>query len=180
MLARLPQNPLIQIRRPQPGRVSTLALIPDGAAGIAATLEIMARVTRACRIDAALRDLACHIIASAPEKDTRAEASALHAWVRDTIRYTSDVHDVETIQDPHVLLKSRHGDCDDKSVLLATLAQCVGIPARFVAVSFTPGEYVHVLPQLLIDGVWVSAEVTEPVSMGWFPQNVIGCLVVEV
>ena len=140
----------------------------------------MARMVRACRTDPAVRDRACALVASVPEKDTLAEAKALHQWVRDNIRYTSDIHDVETLQDPTILMRSGHGDCDDKTVLLACLAQTVGIPARLVAVGFEHGVYTHVLPQLMINGEWVSAETTEPVSLGWFPSDVVDCLVVEV
>lgn len=137
-------------------------------------------MVRACRLDVAVRDRACAVIAHVDEKDTLAELRALHEWVRDNIRYTSDIRDVETIQDPTTLLRSRHGDCDDKSVLLACMAECIGIPSRFVAVAFTRNVYTHVLPQFLIDGAWISAETTEPVSVGWFPPAVVGCLVAEV
>ena len=166
--------------RPIQPRISTLAVIPHGEAGTLATLEIMARVVRESRIDARLRDTALCIIAHVPSKNTWQEAEAVQEWIRDNIRYTSDVWDVETLQDPITLLQSRNGDCDDMSTLAATLLNCIGVECRFIAVAFNFEEYSHVLPQARIGGKWVTVETTENVTLGWYPPDVTKQLVVAI
>lgn len=152
-------------------QVARLALIPDGDAGTRVTLKAMANFIRHRRFYPAIRRLAESIIANVPEKNAFAEASAIHAWVRDNIRYTPDVANVETLQDPLLLLETRQGDCDDKSMLFAALAQSVGMDVVFIAVAFG-GQFEHVLPAVLIDGEWVAAETTENVPLGWVPENI--------
>jgi len=150
----------------------TLAVIPSGERGTKATLEVMARLVRERRTDTIIRALVESIIQFVPEKDAIAEASAVQQWVRDNIRYTADVADVETLKDPVMLLQSRYGDCDDKSTLVAALLQTIGYPVRFVAIAFPHEEFSHVYAEVEIDGQWIAVETTEPVELGWFPENV--------
>lgn len=132
----------------------------------------MAELVRRYRKDPDLIFLARDITSAAPQKSYSAEASLIHAFVRDSIRYVRDVLDVETLQSPDITLAIRSGDCDDKSVLAATLLAAVGHPVRFVAVAVDGGELSHVLPETKIGERWIAIETTEPVNMGWFPQRV--------
>jgi transglutaminase-like putative cysteine protease len=116
--------------------------------------------------------LAREISSAAPQKGYRAEASLIHAFVRDSIRYVRDVLDVETLQSPDITLAVQSGDCDDKSILAATLLTAIGHPVRFTAVAIDGGELSHVLPETKIGSEWVAVETTEPVALGWFPQRV--------
>ncbi len=52
----------------------------------------------------------------------------LHRFVRDNIRYIKDIRDVETVAYPDITLQQGQGDCDDKSVLLASLLESIGHP----------------------------------------------------
>ncbi len=115
-----------------------------------------------------------------PAKDTHAEVTAIFEFVRDNIRYTRDVLNVETICTPLMTITRRVGDCDDKSTLLATLAEAVGYPTRFVIGSFDGTcNYSHVWVQILTDDGWIDADACEENEpLGWAPEN-ISCLYTE-
>lgn len=155
---------------------ATLANIPDGPDGVRETLKVMAAIAKQYRRDPAIRLLAESIVRNAgvQERDYRGEVAALHAYVRDSIRYTLDVNDVETLKAPPVTLETGMGDCDDKSLLLATLLESMGHPARFVAVGFAPDCFEHVLVETRIGGPrdWIALEATEAVEAGWYPDDV--------
>lgn len=179
--------------------------IPSGVAGVRATLKVMVSVVRAVlapnnpKAWSALRSLgfsivfdpgvatqnllmlrttAQHTIQMCGEKDYLCEARALQSYVRDTIRYTRDMRTAETIQFPDKTLTYQSGDCDDKSILLAALAETVGFHTRFCAIGVQGQDFSHVSAQLLIPGKgWVNAE-TIPIDnvgskapLGWFPQD---------
>lgn len=119
-----------------------------------------------------IRELALSLIERHDQKDWQNEIRSLHAFVRDRIRYTRDIRGVETLQTPWATLDIRQGDCDDKSILLASLLESVGHPTRIVAVGFVPGTCSHVLVETRIGNKWIAAETTEPVQLGWYPRNV--------
>lgn len=153
--------------------------ISDGPEGIRETLDAMRAIVREWRVRPEIRSLAESLIAGVPEKEFGLEAAALHAWVRDSIRYTQDVNEVETLKTPDVLLASRQGDCDDKAILLAALLESIGHPARFVAIAFEPDQFEHVYVETRVGPAWnwVAAETTEPVEFGWRPQGAISRMV---
>lgn len=155
---------------PQP--TSTLQALPEGPAGVAATLAQMRRWTKEYRTDPAIRAVAESIVASLPGKSYFAEAAAVQDYVRDTIRYTRDVYDVETLKTPPELLKSRFGDCDDMALLAGTLLQSIGHPVRYVAFAFeSPDVFEHVYLETKIGTRWVGVECTEPMHLGWVPES---------
>lgn len=139
----------------------------------------MVSIVRKTRTTLPVRTLAQQLVQGCPEQDDLCEASALFEFVRDRIRYVRDVHDVETLQFPEQTLQLGSGDCDDKAMLLAALAESIGFGTRFCAVRMN-GEPIpsHVSPQLLIRGQgWVNAEVI-PIDtsgaradLGWFPPQ---------
>jgi len=154
-----------------PAGNSTLGLIPDGPAGIAATLKIMGQMVRTNKKDiATVRNTALQLIAPLEQKDYAGEVRALHAYVRDAIRYCHDITDVETVQTPQVTLQCAAGDCDDKAVLLCALLESIGHPTKFVAIGFSPNVYEHVYCETKIGCNWISLETTEPVDAGWAPN----------
>lgn len=155
-------------------RPNRLAAVPDGEAGVRATLSAMVRLTKIYRTTTTVRDQAEQIIAGVMQKDYWGEVAAVHAWVRDAVRYTQDVRDVETLKTPIETLRSMAGDCDDKSLLAGTLLEAIGFRVRYVAVGFeAPGEYEHVYLEVLIGAHWVSVETTEQVALGWAPRGTL-------
>jgi transglutaminase-like putative cysteine protease len=153
-------------------QAATLGYIPEGPAGTRATLDYMVKLARVYKTNLDVRNQAEQIVAGVREKDFWGEAAAIQAWVRDNIRFTQDINGIETIKTPAELLASGQGDCDDKSLLAATLLESIGHPARFVAVGYTPdGEFEHVYAETKIGDAWIGVETTENVPLGWKPET---------
>lgn len=152
----------------------TLGTLPAGNAGIAATLKAMVKLAREFKKDAGVRELATRLVRDLPQYDTLGEVRALHAFVRDAIRYTNDIRGVETVQTPRTTLETGVGDCDDKSLLLASLLESIGRPARFVAIDVGAGKLSHVLVETRVgrSGKWLPLETIKPVPAGWWPPGV--------
>lgn len=156
-------------------RPMTLGMVPSGDPGIAGTLRRMVRLTREGKKDPGVRQVAAQLVRDLPQYDTLGEIRALHAFVRDSIRYTNDIRGVELLQTPRATLEMGVGDCDDKSVLLASLLESIGRPTRFVAVAFPPGNaFSHVLVETRFgsSGKWLPLETIKPVEVGWYPPGV--------
>lgn len=163
------------------GLVSALFSIPDGAEGVRQTLYLMRSLANQYKTNLALRSLAASLVQPLDQKDFAGEVKALHAFVRDRIRYLKDVDDVETVQSPDKTLQLGYGDCDDKATLLATLLKSIGHPARFVAIGTgKPGDYSHVFVDTFIKGRWIPLETTEPVPAGWSPPKITSYMIVKV
>jgi transglutaminase-like putative cysteine protease len=113
------------------------------------------------------------------EKDNLGEAKAIFDAVRQNVRYTSDIHGIDTYQKPSHTLRLRGGDCDDLSVLLCSAAMSVGIPCRFSVIRtkdsadwnhiFAEAGFPRARPQK-----WVSMDASLPVHFGWrAPRSMI-------
>ncbi len=153
------------------GRMKTiLSQLPSGVAGTRATLRAMARLVAVFHVEHIIYQLARTIVRNVPGKDYLGELQAVQTWVRAHIRYTRDIHGIESLQWPTRTLEMGHGDCDDQAVLVASLLSAIGFPVRFRAVGWRAGAYVHVLTEgQLPGGRWVTVETTEPVAVGWEP-----------
>ena len=148
----------------------TLKSVPSGVAGIRATLSKMRLLTREAKKSLPIRMQAVALVSHLPQKDFKAEIRAIHAFVRDRIRYVKDVNGVELLHTPEKLLEIGQGDCDDKSMLVASLLESIGHPTRFVAISNAPSKFCHVYVETKIGGNWYSVETTENVAVGWQPK----------
>lgn len=165
---------LLQLVQDHPPQASSLSALPEGAAGIRATLSAMMRAARDAETTLEIRSLAERIVQHVAPKDYAGELRAIQAWVKNNIRYTRDPVTTETLKIPHALLESPYGDCDDQATLVAALAMSIGFPARFVAIGVNePGTFDHVYAEVKLGTVWVSVETTEPVDVGWQPENVV-------
>jgi hypothetical protein len=72
------------------------------------------------------------------------QAEAIYEWVRDNISYVADPLDSEYIQLPEETLNNGGGDCDDQSVLLASMLMCIGFKCVLVFIK----KHVYVAVQL--------------------------------
>lgn len=151
---------------------------PDGSDGVKNTLRHMRAFVRAGRVDPSIRSTALNLLALVPERDTQGEIRVLFEFVRDRIRYVSDVLDVETLADAKRTLETAAGDCDDKAILLASLLESVGIGTQFVATGYeTPGFFEHVYVRALTpNGQWLPLDASEPHAMGWEPPAPVSIL----
>ncbi len=154
--------------------------IPNGKPGTKATLKLMRQLVIQGKRNIHIRQLALDIVKNNNQKDWENEAKELHEFVRDKIRYIKDINGIETIQTPLKTLEIKQGDCDDKSVLLATLLETIGHPVRFIAVGFSPDTFSHVLIQTKIGSKWISAETTEPWEFGQYPKNIKNMMIINI
>lgn len=162
---------------------SQLCQIPDGIAGTKATLIVMRDVTRQAKRNVQIRLLATQLVGhlnSGNSKNWIAEIKTLHRFVRDNIRYVKDIKNIETLQTPEKTLEFGHGDCDDKSTLLAALLEVIGHPARFAAVGFKPNDFNHVYVETKLGNKWIPLETTENVNVGWHPPNIKAKMVINI
>jgi hypothetical protein len=162
---------------------SALLSVRSGDAGVTDTLKLMAQLARQYKVNPVIRQTSARIVQPCPAKDDLSEAGALQNWVRANIRYVGDVLDVETVQTPDYTLQERYGDCDDQSVLLASLLLAIGIPAAYCAVGVDGATFSHVMAIAIIrqhtQVLYTPLETTlakdpvtgEAIGPGWFPQN---------
>ncbi len=151
---------------------SRLQALPDGESGIRETMKLMRQLVRTGKKNTIIRMKALSLITKAQQKDWLSEIKALHEFVRDHIRYVKDTRGVEVLHTPEKLLEIGQGDCDDKSILLASLLESIGHPTRFIVMSQVKGKFCHVFVETKVKDKWISLETTEPVPMGWKPKNI--------
>lgn len=111
-----------------------------------------------------------------PEKDASAEIRTIFAYVRNNVRYTGDIHNVDTFQTAARTLEIGVGDCDDAAVLLATLFAAAGYPVKFRVIQ-ARGEpdwsHIFVLVGLPPDNPreWIALDATVRQPAGWHPPE---------
>lgn len=145
--------------------------IPEGVQGIKETLRAMGRLIQDGKRSMRVRDQAQQLVKDLPAKAYRKEVEALHAFVRDKMRYCQDTTDIEVVQTAEASLRIMQGDCDDKAVLLCSLLESIGHKTRLVAIGFEPGIFEHVYLDTMIGPYWESCETTEDVNVGWEPES---------
>lgn len=160
-------------------RKATLQGLPSGTAGAQATVRTMRQLVRDAVRDPAqqIRETALRIIGNANFTD---QVRAIQQWVQTSIRYVRDPPDVELVQTPQVTLQLRAGDCDDQSVLTASLLHSIGHPAQFIAVGLNGGPLSHVMVQTLIGQRWVGVETILPRPLGWMPGVITSHYILKV
>ena len=156
--------------------------IPSGKAGTVVTLKLMRGLVRRYKTAASIRTLSQILTRNLPDKNYTREADVIFKFVRDKVRYVRDVNGVETIQTPIQTIKLGSGDCDDKSLLVATMLESIGHPTRFIAVGLNGGGFSHVFAETKIgnnNDRWVSLETTQVVPMGMKPKNITSHLIMR-
>ena len=146
--------------------------ISDGRAGVKETLDIMAKLAREYSIVPRIILTSRMLLSGVPPKAWKKEIRALFNFVQKHIRYTRDTSETELLMTPTRLLDIRSGDCDDKSLLLATLLLSIDHPVRFKAVGFEPGVLSHVYVQAKCGADWIALDATENFGMGWEPPDI--------
>ncbi len=154
---------------PSPVFTARLSEAPSGDAGFFHTIRTMRALVRAARIDPFVINTAVSIIHAEIEHDKRAEAAALFRFVRDSVRFVSDVAGLETLSDPRMTLQRMVGDCDDQATLLAALLESVGYPTRFVMAGYQTPMFEHVYLQTWVDGEWINCDPTQRYAFGEAP-----------
>lgn len=157
------------------GAKVTRGRLPGGDAGTRKTLGIMRQLAEQGAKDVTVREAAIAVVRSAGARahDAAAELRALFVFVRDAVRFTSDVVGVETLQGPRYTLQVLAGDCDDRATLLVALARSIGIAAdlsfRAVAINRNaPGAFSHVYVVAKVAGKRIALDPTYSQNLaGW-------------
>lgn len=159
--------------------LARLGQIPNGEAGAKATMQAMRDLVIAAVRDPKqqVRETALAIIGNTGYVD---QVRKLQAWVHANIAYVNDPVTVELVQTPQYTMQQKAGDCDDQSVLLASLLDATGHPARFIAVGLAGAPLSHVLVQTLIGTQWVGVETIVAKPLGWMPAPVTSHYIVKV
>jgi transglutaminase-like putative cysteine protease len=157
----------------------TTVPMSNGFRGIEQTIRTMRQLVNQFKTDATIRQVAMQIVFLTPEKDEYSEIESIFNFVRDHIRYVKDVYGVETLALPTITLATRMGDCDDQSVLLASLLESIGYPTQFVIAGYNaPGVYEHVYVRVLCNRATIGMDATEQQYLGWEPADP-ACLMTE-
>lgn len=155
--------------------------IPGGSQGTRATLKIMARLVKKGKRDHRLRELALSIVKRNRNKDYVGEVKSIHEWVKKNIRYVRDIRGIETVQTPQKTLEFGQGDCDDHSILVATLLETIGHMTRLKAIGFMPDSYQHVYTETKLGpkskNMWIAVETTEPWKLGKAAKNPVAIMI---
>jgi hypothetical protein len=157
----------------EPALSGSVVTIAEGTAGIMQTLRAMRGFVDQGKRDPAVRGVAVSLVHLVPERDDLGEIRTLFEYVRDRIRYVSDVNGVETIHSAAKIIELQAGDCDDKVILLASLLESIGYITRFIVTGHNyPGVFDHVyLAVMLGDGSFLPLDASEPVAPGWEPPG---------
>lgn len=165
------QNVVMRLA-PQAQLSGTVHHIADGLPGIFQTLATMRAMVSRYKVDPSIRHAAVNVVYLTPEKDEYAEVQAIFEFVRDHVRYLKDVNGVETLATPDKTLQMLIGDCDDQTVLLASMLESVGYPTRFIVAGYSDTESLeHVYMQVLVRGEWIDCDPTEREPLGYAPPN---------
>lgn len=161
-----------------------LLAIPNGPPGTRQTLKLMRRFVIEGKKYYPLRKLALSIVRRNGNKDYIGEVKSISSWVKRNIRYVKDIRGIETIQTPQKTLEIGQGDCDDHSVLVSTLLECIGHMTRFVAIGFMPGTFQHVYTETKLGpkskNMWIAVETTEPWPVGKAAKNPVEKMIVHI
>lgn len=110
-------------------------------------------------------------IVSGVVPNTLQMAGAIRGWLDSRVTFQPDPHGIETLREVHEMFRdiSELGnaqiDCDDISILGATLGKAVGLPARFTVLAFPPhNNFQHVYTELNTGRGWLDLDITKPPS----------------
>lgn len=111
------------------------------------TVELMREIVRSRRGHPSVRELALSVLrkAKVPPQDYLREATTLGTFVQHACTYRKDAAGVEQLHDPimqinRMIRGACEGDCDDFSLLLATLLVAIGHTPYFRIVRYRSGS----------------------------------------
>lgn len=112
--------------------------------------------------DPEMRKIALKVTSKCPERDGLCEARAIYDYVKRNVRYTGDiapiamgaggpVEGIDLYQSARRTIEFGGGDCDDQTILVATLLSLNGITPRLRVVKQSRNEdYSHIFPVAML------------------------------
>lgn len=120
--------------------------VSNGVQGNLDTVRLMSQIARNRSRHPLVRELALRIVQAANVKSQNYydEAKAIGQYVHRKVRYVRDIKGVETLIDPVTLIDQlrrgeAQGDCDDMSLLIASLLLSIGHQPYFRMVRYRAG-----------------------------------------
>lgn len=114
------------------------------------------------------------------ERDYYNEAKSVFNWVRKYIRYVHDIRGIDTFQHPIRTIEFGGGDCDDYTILLASLYLSLGYPVKLKVVNtIKNNDYDHIyllvgIPPVGKNQSWISVDASVNKPFGWeVPGNYV-------
>jgi transglutaminase-like putative cysteine protease len=137
------------------------------------SVEVIKNLIDEGKKDIVVRTLAEKLTQYIKPKDYKKEIYAIYNFVTRRLRYTKDIHRVETVHSARELLR-RHrkaADCDDFVILTGALLQAVGHAVRIVIIGNNPSDkedYSHIYLQTRLKNRWVALDGSVPgAAVGW-------------
>ena len=93
-------------------------------------IEKMMRVIEVGKRDPRIRERVAKIVRQVPERNDMAELNAVFTDIREKVRFTNDIHNIELFQDPTTTYNLQIGDCDDYVIALASMLANIGFPVK--------------------------------------------------
>ena len=152
------------------------------------TLLLMRQAIREGATNWEVRYAAVELVRNLPARNQVAEVDTVYRWLQQNLRFTRDPAHVELIHGPEVLLRLIRqdgitaADCDDFSILGASLVLVLGYPVRLKAVSLdSRREFSHVYFEVLLNGRWIAFDpIRQDRRLGWAAMGITRAVVLPV
>lgn len=140
--------------------------LPIGDAGTDKTVSAMAAMTRAAAADPTFISFARELSARYGQKANLDVLYGIGKWVRSVWTFRRDPIGMELLVTPQRIVQdiqrtgTHVGDCDEASVLIASILMAIGFIARFVVVQRNPNAkmYDHVFVEVLFNNEWLALD----------------------
>jgi len=160
-VARIRILPSVSLGQIPVKRIIRMPLRP-GNAGVRDTLVVLATLVEKGRIDPEVHRRTWQLILPFQPREKRQQVENLFRFVqgqqkrapregsvftgpdpRRQFKWRSDPRGVELIYDARLVLHNKAGDCEELTMLLATMLTIAGFPTEFVVVSRRPDKQFH-------------------------------------
>lgn len=139
------------------------------------TVSVMHELVKKAKTDPDFRKLSLWLSRDGdPSRDWKnyaAELENVFNRLRRVVTYRRDPFQVEWVQSPWRTLEMGAGDCDDMSVLIASIMGSLGARYRFVTLKADmgrPDEWSHIFPEIFVSGKgWVAADMSVANDLGF-------------
>lgn len=144
------QGPILNLDRDVPQVI--MQPLSGGISGNYETVTYMQNIAHKWKANPLVRALATEAVKDLPSHEYAAEARAVGEFVQKRVRYVQDPLGVEQLTMPDTMSDqilrngSTQGDCDDQSLLTATMLLALGHEPRYRLARYhgTSGPYNHI------------------------------------
>lgn len=158
--------------------VASFDVIPGGFSGTEATVRRMHDFAAQGKTNLSIQKIADMIIrkSGCGDRAYLCKAQAIYDFVKGYVRFERDPFGVEMLQEPLVTLNRRAGDCDDHSILMASLYGSIGYPYAFKTIKADPrrpDDFSHIYAVVNVPGYgWKGADTSVGTAyFGWEPPG---------